>query len=517
MRLGQRTVPVGVPFANGIFQTATGKRIEAVQPLAIAADLPVAVEFHDPAQLTIRSRVKMMVGRTIGEAGAEVDVSRFVHGTLQLLFPQGLLQGREKVRQRLGIIPNVGAGAGTRAALDAAALPGPDVPVFLAQNRRGFEDSEVRRDRVEHGFRHRGGKQGVLKGDGFFPQILVMPGNVTGNPTRVTPLAGIVRSPQRGIFPRNVTGRNLIRPTIGLHGRIGEMPGDHDRDRRLLSRCQFSLDQERAAVAPVPPGGGLPVVRGELSRLHLPPEGGDPVEPTATQPHGLDLRTLADHRQTGAAERVRPARIGVGEQDALTRNYPVTGSLMSACSQHEMREMVGKLEIDLARGFILQTVFQDRARQARSDVVERYERTPADKLDGERDLRIGELDAAKRIAAGKTHGLKPGQSLVAAPAGIHGRRPYALVVDFSRRKRPFHQSGERSLAPDPQEGKSRLGLVPSPGRCGGDAGTVLNREILETAMTVQTDAPGSQPTEGQGGLQKFPVLERKKRGGRGHG
>ena len=143
MGLKESTLAIRVPLANREFQAAFGQRIHFLHPLKISGYLPLAIHFHDSAELSVSRGVKIVLYRAIGQSRTKVHMPFFIHGAFQFLFPQSALQRREKVRQGLRIIPNVGAGAVTAARIRKASLPGPNVAIFLAKNRRRFENPQI--------------------------------------------------------------------------------------------------------------------------------------------------------------------------------------------------------------------------------------------------------------------------------------------------------------------------------------------------------------------------------------
>src|SRR5208283_3214437 len=97
----------------------------------------------DAAELAVGRRVEV-VGRGLDrQRDAEVLVAALVlaHGELRLA--QRALEGREQVRDRLGVVPDVRAGPRALRVVLVASLPAPEAAVGLAQHGRRLEYAQV--------------------------------------------------------------------------------------------------------------------------------------------------------------------------------------------------------------------------------------------------------------------------------------------------------------------------------------------------------------------------------------
>ena len=167
------------------------------QPV-VAADLPVPVQLHDPAKLAVGSRVVAVIRQAVRKLGPKVDMPLLAERPLQLLLAQGALQFREQVRQGLGVVPDMGAGAVAAAGGHKAAFPGPDVAVFLAQHGRRLEDRQIAADGIQHCRRQSGRIKRFFERERPGAKLRVMGLNITGDFAGIRPNAGIERTPQRG-------------------------------------------------------------------------------------------------------------------------------------------------------------------------------------------------------------------------------------------------------------------------------------------------------------------------------
>src|ERR1019366_5448689 len=63
MRLKQPSLVIGVPGADAVVQTALYQRIHLLEPAGVSGDMPVAVNFHDSAQLAVGSSGSLVIHR----------------------------------------------------------------------------------------------------------------------------------------------------------------------------------------------------------------------------------------------------------------------------------------------------------------------------------------------------------------------------------------------------------------------------------------------------------------------
>ena len=149
MRLLQAPLARRVPGVDAIIETLHHTRPDLAQPAGIAADAPVAINLYNAAQLTVRGGVEGMIDqRADGEVGTEPLVPARILAVEKLGLPQAALELGEEMRQRLGIIPYMGARTMAAAAPFAAPFPIPQPAVHLAQYGGRFQYAQVARRRL---------------------------------------------------------------------------------------------------------------------------------------------------------------------------------------------------------------------------------------------------------------------------------------------------------------------------------------------------------------------------------
>ncbi len=150
MRLDGPALVVGVPGADAVVEAGADLRPEAAEPVGVAADAPLAVDPHDAAELPVGGGRLVVHDGADRQAGAERLVAAIVLRRTEFGFAKGALHRRKEVRQRLGVVPDVGAAAEAAAVGVGASFVRPEPPVGLAEDRRRLEDGEVRRDGFDH-------------------------------------------------------------------------------------------------------------------------------------------------------------------------------------------------------------------------------------------------------------------------------------------------------------------------------------------------------------------------------
>ena len=114
---------------------------------------------HEPLPVELHERAHLAVGR--GDVVPEDASLERQHGAELLLpvgqgvvlvvgQPHGPLELREEERQRLGVVPDVGAVHRAAARVVVAPLEGVEAAVGGAETRRGADDGHLARDGVEH-------------------------------------------------------------------------------------------------------------------------------------------------------------------------------------------------------------------------------------------------------------------------------------------------------------------------------------------------------------------------------
>lgn len=134
----QPALAAGIPLVNAVVEAGFDLRPEAAQPVGVAADPPVAMDFEDAAELAVGSGVEVVGNRADRQCAAELLVSAIVLRRTKLRLAERPLQRGEEVRDRLGVIPNVRAGARAAALAVSAPFPRPEAAVGLCNTVGDF-------------------------------------------------------------------------------------------------------------------------------------------------------------------------------------------------------------------------------------------------------------------------------------------------------------------------------------------------------------------------------------------
>src|SRR5579862_2132507 len=191
----------------------------------------------------------------VGNRSAKIDVAAVIHRTLEFKAAQRAFKLREKVRHRLGIVPDMRARAVTAAVVREAALPRPDVSVFLAKHGGRLENTDVCGNRIEHVSRKRGGEQSFLECDRSRPQRGIVGVHICGDAASILPEAGIVGPPEGWPAIRHIAaafGAGHFR--FGAFQSfaeiaIGKVPGDENRIGARFIWGKAAFEENRSAVS----------------------------------------------------------------------------------------------------------------------------------------------------------------------------------------------------------------------------------------------------------------------------
>src|SRR5258708_18402349 len=107
-------------------------------PRTVAADPPVPVNFHDSPQLPVCRCVKVMDLGANRKGCPKLLMACSILALKKLRFTHASFKGGEKVGEGLGIVPDMGARAGTASLVIIGAFPSPEPAIILAQNSRRF-------------------------------------------------------------------------------------------------------------------------------------------------------------------------------------------------------------------------------------------------------------------------------------------------------------------------------------------------------------------------------------------
>ena len=109
MRFFERPGLAGVPSTDTVFEALHEERIQFGDPFLVATDPPVTIGLQNSAELSVGCGVKVMSGGTYGKVVPEDLMPFAVLSHSEFRFTQCALHCRKKMRQRLGIIPYMGA------------------------------------------------------------------------------------------------------------------------------------------------------------------------------------------------------------------------------------------------------------------------------------------------------------------------------------------------------------------------------------------------------------------------
>ena len=156
-----------VPGLDAVVEAPPYLRPQAAQPLGVAADAPLAVHLHDPAELAVGRGVEVVLDLPDGQRAPECLVPGLVLRRSELGLPQGALEIGEEMGHGLGVVPDVRARAAATAGVVGAAFPGPKPPVGLSKHGGRLEDRQVRGHRFDHLGRQRGVVEAVAESSGL--------------------------------------------------------------------------------------------------------------------------------------------------------------------------------------------------------------------------------------------------------------------------------------------------------------------------------------------------------------
>ena len=239
MRLLDHAAVARVPGLDAVVEARSDAGPEPAQPAFVARDAPLAVDLEDASELAVGRRVERVRRRTDRKRRAEGLVPARVLRHVELGLAQPALERRKQVRQRLRVVPDVGAAPVAAAPVVVAAFPGPEPPVGLAQHGRRLEDREVGRHRLDHLGRQRAVVEALAEAGRPLTQAVVLGAPVVGDLLDRLEALGVPRPIRRlrragrglGILPRPQMAR-------------ADVPREPERDALALAGGERERDEQ---------------------------------------------------------------------------------------------------------------------------------------------------------------------------------------------------------------------------------------------------------------------------------
>ena len=119
------------------------------------------MDFHDAAELAVGRSVKIVLCLTDRKGGTEGLMAALVLALAEFGLAQASFQLRKQMRYGLRVVPDVSAGAVAAARIVAAAFEAPEPAVALTPDGGGFQDGEIRGNRLDDFRRERRVVEGV--------------------------------------------------------------------------------------------------------------------------------------------------------------------------------------------------------------------------------------------------------------------------------------------------------------------------------------------------------------------
>ena len=163
---------VRIPFVRvirrpGVLDRAFYVRPISIQPRVVAEVFPLAIGFDDRTEVSVGTWTDDVEAGTERKPLAEGQAAARQLIIGELCFAERPLKSREKIGERLLIIPDVGAAPLAGTFVDVLALPSPDLTALQPDEGRGAEDAERAVDRVDDLRRQRRAEDRIAEGNGL--------------------------------------------------------------------------------------------------------------------------------------------------------------------------------------------------------------------------------------------------------------------------------------------------------------------------------------------------------------
>jgi hypothetical protein len=490
------SLPLRVPGCDAVVEARANLRPEPPQPRRVAADAPLAVHLHDPAELAVGRRVEVVRRRLDRQGDPEILVAALVLADVELGLPQRALQRREQVGDRLGVVPDVGARPGPCALSSSQPSQPHSRPSAWRRTVGDFRMHQVRRDRLDGLRGQRCCRRSRSRSARCAAQVHVAVGPVA--PSRASMLAKRPHTracSSRWRPPCRAAGR--ASPSAGSSG----VPGEAHPDRLRRPGDQVKGDEERGARGGAALARERPVVGQRPARRRARPS--SPVEPAAAEPGEVHLR----RRDRRPPPRTRPPPCSVAGQPPPYRMKP------PGTASRRARLRASRLHSSGCAGTKLRALNENTASisscplwvnvysrpgdgQARVVGVARLERAPAGDPRRDRQGGVLKLDPREREVRAEGGGAEAGQS------GPHRRVP--LEACRLARRASTWAPGPRRRARS-----SRVRRARSPrgarARSAPRAGAGSRRSSGRPFRTRQI-MPGADAPQGEGDLLEVLAL-----------
>jgi hypothetical protein len=381
MRFFEPAFVAGIPLLDAEVQAGFHLGPKLAQPFGVAADAPLTMNLHDTAKLAVARRVEIVRHWPDGQRAAELLVAALVLRWAEFRLAQRPLQGREQMRNRLRVVPNVRAGAGTTPAAIRATFPAPEPPVRLTQHRRRFQNREVRRHRFDNFRRQRRIVEAIAEPFRVRVQFGVMVAPVFGNFADVLEMPGIPRLVAAFDLRLARFGyRVLANPQIGLP----DVPRQPQHEGLRFARPERERHEQRRARRRATLGHRWALEA--LPARDLLPRNRERVEPPATKPGVVHLHRRIVHRSCERA--FLPTTFlwrDAGQHETARCRFH---RIRVSAEGHEVLRAPRKHRFARLARAVREPIFQRRDRQARVVCVARLERTPTRDFNGERHVLV---------------------------------------------------------------------------------------------------------------------------------
>ena len=367
-----------IPGIRVLFRPCIGKSLFhglpfGGQPFPVAADFIIPVGKHNTAKLAVRTGVEPFARTADRQSEPEFYAAIRPLAVPEFQIPDAARQRREKKRQRIGIIPYMGAGSLTASHIVKAAFPAIEGTVLQAEAGGRTQNRQVGCNRIQSRFRYGGFIHGVHKRQGFPKQPLSVMQRIGSACPGVLKKNGIVILPGCPVtyIIMNIGGADI--QTAPVVVAVRHVPGQHVMEFLHFSRRSLLRDTEHARILVILFPVFITAVFKRLCRGKFPPVGFHMIPPVPAEPVFLtgSLRICGKRKITvGNIPFIDLFRSEMDSADAISFPEAVAGKAALARICYDSRRGIGNGAIC---GILHQNVCKQR-RNAGIPVIERDER-----------------------------------------------------------------------------------------------------------------------------------------------